>query len=60
MMSGFEEFVTAEIREMMAAMDNDSRGDAEAFRRKAQSWVEQNAITFRQRWNEAQEVNTVQ
>lgn len=51
MVDAFKEFVEAELREIMASMDEQCRQDPEMCRKVAIEWIEKNAKLFRDQWN---------
>ncbi|MFW5775371.1 MAG: hypothetical protein ACOCW2_03695 [Chitinivibrionales bacterium] len=47
----FDRFIKAERQEIMRSMDEECRKDPIRFRQWTLSWVEENAESFRQKWN---------
>ena len=50
MSENFEEFVKAEIREILASMDENCLNDPKLCSKKAIEWIEENAKKFREQW----------
>lgn len=50
MSDGFKEFVEAEIKEILASMDEKCRQDPKLCCKKAIEWIEDNAKKFRDQW----------
>jgi hypothetical protein len=48
----FYEFMTAEVNEILASMDDECRQNPELLRQRAIYWIEQNAAGFREQWNQ--------
>jgi hypothetical protein len=50
MSENFKEFVKAEIREILASMNEKYRNDPKLCSKKAIEWIEENAEKFREQW----------
>jgi hypothetical protein len=49
--SNFQDFIEAEAKEILSAIDEQTQRDPELFRREAIAWIEKNAEAFRRRWD---------
>ena len=52
MNDNFREFVEAEIKEILASIDEKSRQDPKLCSKRAIKWIEENAGKFREQWYE--------
>ena len=50
MSDGFKEFVEAEVKEILASMEEKCRQDPKVCSKKAIEWIEYNAKKFREQW----------
>lgn len=52
MSTSFEDFLNAEVNEILRSMDDECRCDPIQRRQKALVWIEENADSFRKSWDD--------